>query len=157
MTDSKRPTGKPPAKELLNDLQSVQSLLNAPAVGTADWHDDVPSLAGDGEQQIPLLTPNNAPPEDATAALRQAIAARENPFLSKAAAALPKQPKQPAPPPPAPAARGTEVSAAPDESEIRALEIRALIDALIAEWLPRIEQELRTRLKDQLTRRNPPR
>lgn len=136
MTDRKAPAGKPPAKELLDDLLSVKSLLNEPHGDQADWHNDVPTLGTDSSQQIPLLTPDAAP-TDASASLRQAIANRDNPFLSKAAAALP--PRADALPPTA--GKGLDPA-----------QVKNVVDALIEEWLPRIERELRARLSKRLTR-----
>lgn len=134
------------------------------------------SLEGDTANQIPLLDPAPGEDQDRQAVLRQAAMARENPFLapSRPASTPPTEdlerriarraPANPdaaagnlssdaqavhAPAPsPAPAPAGNAPSSALADHEIR-----ALVDELLAQWLPRIERELRDRLMEELRQR----
>ena len=158
------------ASELLDELNSVSDMLgdaadDVPAAPLSE--DDVPLLAnddeadsGDSQNQIPLLgadgnaaaKPDSAPPSTRLETLARE---RENPFLprSKLDELAQSQsqtdkslrelnPDRPRPPSaPAPSAPAT-----PD--------VESIIDDLVAEWLPRLERELRDRLARAL--RNKP-
>lgn len=145
MTDRKRP-GKTPPKALLEELSSIHSLLGE---GHQDvdhlslLDDDVPllepvtSTAGDAHTQKSLFDPP-AKPASGTEPLKKSLAQRENPFLPKKSAspppATPKiEPTRPAPP-------GAVDNAA----------LRALVDEALAEWMPKIERDLRNRLMELL-------
>jgi hypothetical protein len=151
MTDQRKPPGgKTPPKALLDELTSIQALLGE---GDRDvspaslLDDDVPLLEpgaaeGDAHTQIPLLG------DDKTRSpLSKAVAERENPFLPRKPAqpitASPKiEPARPSIPPLAPT-RAAPTS--PDDAAIR-----ALADEVLAEWMPKIERDLRNRLIDIL-------
>lgn len=156
MSRNRKPGAGP--DELLDELTSLQSLLgdaahDVPLASTDD--DDIPLLPpddgdeGDLASQIPLLEPAPEQRPDRQAMLRRAALARDNPFLAAArnatARSTPTPPAPPAPaaPPAAPAARRPTL----DESAMR-----ALVDELLAQWLPRIERELRARLMEELRR-----
>src|SRR5690606_4440800 len=96
--------------------------------------------------------------------LRKAVSERENPFLPKSASAPKPQPpltgskaiealiaqraastpRAPAPSPASPAAPAT----------LSDNQIHALVDEVLAEWLPKIERDLRNRLIDALKNRS---
>lgn len=154
MTDQRKPSGKPPPaktppKALLDELNSIHSLLG-------EAGQDVPATPLDAD--IPLLPPVDAPTADrpagssqislldGTPPLRKALAERENPFLPK----RPVEPSQtvasstPAtakPVLPLPEKSGS--TPVPDSAQIR-----ALVDETLAEWLPKIERDLRARLTE---------
>jgi hypothetical protein len=146
-------------------------------VHPADLEDELPVLQpeseddgeegdeGDGHTQIPLLQPDDASAggSDANQRLRKALTERENPFLAqakKAAAEAQKktdipsltrdnpfleskttEPEQttPAPEP------ATDQPGGLDEQTMR-----AMVDEVLAAWLPKIERELRDRLMEYL-------
>lgn len=172
--DSKHPARALSANRrgLLNELDDIRSLLGDGLPGPGNLDDlDIPLLQpeGDAHTQIPLL--GSEPPVAAAAppaqapltppaapALEKAIAERENPFLPRATMERLAQhhrqtpqalrPAAPAPlsssPPPA--------TPAPAASEPRLDDraMRAIVDEILAAWMPRIERELRTRLLDEL-------
>ncbi|MDF1630787.1 MAG: hypothetical protein P1U78_13400 [Alcanivoracaceae bacterium] len=138
MTDQRKPPGKPTPKALLNELTSIQSLL-----GDADQDvepsslldDDVPLLdpvdadideGGDQHQQISLLDGAERPEP-----LNKALSERENPFLPRKVSAVQPQP-------------AAKPAATPDSTNDARL--HALADEVLAEWMPKIEQDLRNRL-----------
>ncbi|MCC1495195.1 hypothetical protein [Alcanivorax sp. 1008] len=138
MTDQRKPPGKPSPKALLDELTSIQSLL-----GDADkdvepsslLDDDVPLLdpaeadideGGDHHQQISLLDGPERPEP-----LNKALLERENPFLPRKVMAV--QPPPTAKPAPAP-------------DSIDEARLHALADEVLADWMPKIEQDLRNRL-----------
>ena len=145
MTDQRKPPGKAPPKALLDELHSIHSLLG-------DGHQDVlpSSLLDDG---VPLLEPADPTEGDARAQkslfdapakpasdeqpLRKLLAGRDNPFLS----GKPSTPPTPAkiePAQPTPAAALNDAA------------LRALVDEALAEWMPKIERDLRRRLMELL-------
>ena len=156
--------------DLLDELTSIQSLLGEGAEDV-DQHllseDDIPLLPpddepeGDAHNQIPLLGGDAARSAEPAAGknLHRELSERENPFLPKATLDQIKQSQaqtsksiekmiaqrsttatsQPASP-----GAGT---ARPSLSDA---EIRALVDEILASWMPGIERELRNRLIDEL-------
>lgn len=158
---------KPTRTDLLDELNSIQSLLGDAArdVDQPLADDEIPVLPpdadGDAHAQIPLLgadASSNADP------LRKALSERENPFLPKSAGASKPQspltgskaiealiaeraastPRAPAPSPSSPATPST----------LSDSQIHALVDEVLAEWLPKIERDLRNRLIDALKNRS---
>ncbi|MFN3713860.1 MAG: hypothetical protein ACK4SX_09395 [Alcanivoracaceae bacterium] len=154
MSDQRKPPGgKTPPKALLDELSSIQALLGdgdrdvAPASLLDDdvpLLDPVPPLAGDADSQIPLL--DESGPATASSPLSKALAARDNPFLPRkpgpaAPSATPKiEPARPAAPAPS---RSSPVA-------LNDAAARALVDEVLAEWMPKIERDLRNRLMDLL-------
>lgn len=154
MSDQRKPPGKVPPKALLDELSSIRSLL-----GDADK--DVPPMLLEGEE-LPVLTPDapggdahtqaslfDAPAPGGRDPLRKALAERENPFLPRKPAAPAAAAPTLKPTRPAPAASPSAPARRPDDAAVR-----ALVDELVAAWLPKIEQELRDRLTAML--RNTP-
>lgn len=179
MSKDKKSTDR---SDLLDELSSIQSLLGDAAQDVRQDHmdDDIPMLPpekdagsaaeGDAHTQIPLLGEDSAGKKTQQNPLHKALTERANPFLSQA-------------PPPArqqgaaPASRAIEemivqraeranpflpqTSAATGKAEAPAVpslseaQVRALVDEILAQWMPRIERELRDRLMDEL--RDPPR
>lgn len=142
MTDQRKPPGKPTPKALLDELTSIRSLL-----GDADKDVEPSSLLDD---DVPLLDPVENPDDsdanqqisllDAVAAARpeplnKALSERENPFLPRKILTAPAKP--------APASTPT-----PDH--IDDAQLRSLVDEALAEWMPRIERDLRNRLMELL-------
>lgn len=139
MTDQRKPPGKPTPKALLDELTSIHSLL-----GDADKDVEPASLLDD---DAPLLDPvdsadGHANPQisllDAAAAerpepLNKALSERENPFLPRKTIAASAKPA------PAPAPHSVDDA-----------RLRALVDEALAEWMPKIERDLRNRLMDLL-------
>lgn len=162
MSDPRKPPGKVPPKALLDELSSIRTLLGdadkdvAPLLLEGDdlvEGDDLPVLVpepteGDAHTQTSLFDPPPAPAKMPAGkdkdSLSKALAERENPFLPRKPAPMPSasprlEPTRPAPaapatPPPRPQAR-------PDEAAMR-----ALVDEVLAEWMPKLERELRDRL-----------
>lgn len=154
MTDPRKPANKNTAKALLDELTSIRSLLNDGdelADGNKDvphsslLDDEVPLLepleaaeAGDGHQQMPLLgSTSSAAMEQDAPPVHKALAERENPFLPR----KPLNVSAAAPLASAPPLHSSQ----PDDERLR-----TLIDETLAEWLPKIEQDLRQRLRTLL-------
>lgn len=154
--------------ELLDELSSIQTLLGDAAKDVAqdvlgEEEDGIPvlppaeDLEGDAHTQIPLL--GGGQPAADSAPLRQAASARDNPFLPKAAVAQARQNRHEtskaieamieqrttAPKPSAPQVRAPEAKTALSDAEVR-----ALVDEVLAAWMPKLERELRERLTEQL-------
>ncbi len=168
MSKNKKPGGS--RGELLDELSSIQSLLGDAARDVEQHNltgdDDIPVLPpeddGDAHTQIPLL---GADATDDPAQVRKAATARENPFLPKSTVnraqqsrndtskaieamiqqrtAAPARPAATPPPLPRPSA-GTSSPTLSDQ------QVRALVDEILAAWMPRIERELRDRLIEEL-------
>ena len=163
--------GGPPDKQkrasaLLDELDSVKSLLGDAArdVPQAEMEgeegDPVPTLLPeDDDGQIPLLGGDSGPTGAASQtssqsvkdSVRQALSERQNPFLSaaraaaaSAAATTPASSTQRAAPPPTSKA----------DSYLSDQDIQAMVNDLLAAWMPRIEQELRQRLINALRSRS---
>jgi len=151
MTDQRKPSDKPPSvktppKALLDELNSIHSLLG-------EAGKDVPATSLDAD--IPLLPPVDEPAAssqisllDGAPPLRRALAERENPFLPKrpteASKAVASSPPAMAKPVASPQGKtGLTSEPAPDSAQIR-----ALVDETLAEWLPKIERDLRARLTE---------
>ena len=161
---------KPTRTDLLDELSSIQSLLGDAAhdVDQPLQDDEIPVLPpddadGDAHTQIPLLGAD-APHNSTADPLRKALSERENPFLPKSASSPKPQPpltgskaiealiaqraaitpRAPAPSPASPAAPAT----------LSDNQIHALVDEVLAEWLPKIERDLRNRLIDTLKNRS---
>jgi hypothetical protein len=145
MTDQRKPPGKTPPKALLDELNSIHSLL-----GDADR--DVPpsSLLDD---DVPLLEPaspaskSGSQPSlfDKTEAssrqpLNKALAERDNPFL-------PRKPAAPSSATPKIESTRPATTAPTPPGDAR---LRALVDETLAEWMPKIERDLRNRLMELL-------
>jgi hypothetical protein len=146
MTDQRKPPGKAPPKALLDELSSIHSLLgdgHQDVLPSSLLDDDVPLLEpadpaeGDTQAQKSLFDAPGKPASDEEP-LRKMLAGRDNPFL----------PRKPATPPPAvpkiEPARPTP-SPAPNDAALR-----ALVDEALAEWMPKIERDLRNRLMELL-------
>lgn len=158
MTDSSKPANKSTAKALLDELSSIRSLLSDSdmlADGSKDvphsslLDDEVPLLGpievtatdegatqqdeGDSHQQIPLLDSAEAKSEQKIAPTHKALSERENPFL-------PRKPQNTAPAP-----QPTHATPASHNQPANA-DMHALVEQTLAEWLPKIEQDLRQRL-----------
>lgn len=144
MTDQRKPPGKPTPKALLDELTSIRSLL-----GDADKDVEPSSLLDD---DVPLLDPVENPDDsdanqqisllDAVAAARpeplnKALSERENPFLPRKILTAPAKP--------APASTPT-----PTPDHIDDAQLRSLVDEALAEWMPKIERDLRNRLMELL-------
>lgn len=164
------------SRELLDELSSIQSLLGDGAADV-DPHnlgegDDIPTLPpvethadddiGDAHAQIPLIGAESADARTATAtrAPKPPPAERVNPFLPQQRSA------------PEPAAKTAnealeELIAQRSANTVKAAtkaasvstptvkplndgQIRALVDETLAEWMPKIERDLRNRLIDSL-------
>lgn len=148
MTDQRKPPGKTPPKALLDELSSIHSLLGeghkdvAPSSLLDD--DDVPLLEpaapakGDAHTQKSLFDAP-AKPEPGSDPLKKSLAERENPFL----------PRKPASPP-TPAAPKIEPTRPSPSSAMNDAALRALVDEALAEWMPKIERDLRNRLMEFL-------
>ncbi|MEE4249700.1 MAG: hypothetical protein V2I38_03865 [Alcanivoracaceae bacterium] len=142
MTDQRKPPGKPSPKALLDELTSIRSLLGDADKDVAPsslLDDDVPLLEpvdtditdhGDHHQQISLLDAADRPEP-----LNKALSERENPFLPRRVVTASSTPA------PAPD------HAAENLDEAR---LRALVDEALAEWMPKIERDLRNRLIELL-------
>lgn len=160
---------KPTRSDLLDELSSIQSLLGDAARDVAQplADDDIPVLPPDiGEDaQIPLLGSGAAPATGADP-LRKALSERANPFLpnsttrppahdarsnSKAIEAMIAQraTNRAA----APGAPGNATAGRPPAALTEA-QIQALVDEALAEWMPKIERDLRNRLIDLLKSRS---
>ena len=139
------------ARALLDDLDSVKSLLGDAARDVPPAHLDdedgahVPTLEPeDGDSQIPLLGGQEKKPvadsQNGRDSVQRALSERQNPFLTQAqkAASVTKPPTT-TPPSGAKAVLGEQ-------------EIKAMVDELMATWMPRIEKELRERLIAALRR-----
>jgi hypothetical protein len=151
MTDSSKPANKSTAKALLDELSSIRSLLSDSdmlADGSKDvphsslLDDEVPLLdpievaateEGDSHQQIPLLDSAEAKSEQKIAPTHKVLSERENPFL-------PRKPQNTAPAP-----QPTHATPASHNQPANA-DMHALVEQTLAEWLPKIEQDLRQRL-----------
>ena len=162
---------KPTRTDLLDELNSIQSLLGDAArdVDQPLADDEIPvlppggSAEGDAHTQIPLLGAD-APRSSGAEPLRKALSERENPFLPKSASTAKPQPsltgskaiealiaQRAASTPPratTPAASSTPAATLSDS------QIHALVDEVLAEWLPKIERDLRNRLIDALKNRS---
>lgn len=158
--------------QLLDELSSIQDMLGE--AGEDVDEAGIPTLAaegdaapvGDAENQIPLLAPDDTSddtPNEANERLRNALKERENPFLSGAARAADNQkaPRkaesapQPSPQPapeaaPEPPAEPPAEPPPPEAARLDEQQMRALVDEVLAAWLPKIERELRARLMDYL-------
>ncbi|MGB1221927.1 MAG: hypothetical protein ACPG43_10325 [Alcanivoracaceae bacterium] len=149
--------GGRPGDDILDELNSVSSLLgDAERDVDPDGMDDggVPLLepeasdAGDGDAhtQIPLLGADDPDKPAAPKDLKKELAARDNPFLPrKQIDELAKSRQQASEviantPAPSPSAGATPPKALPDE------QVRQAVDAVLAEWMPRLEADLRARL-----------
>jgi len=158
--------------ELLDELSSIQTLLGDAAQDVEQQHldaddDDIPVLPpvgadedGDAHNQIPLL---GGDAEENPADVRKAATSRDNPFLpkatlsqarqnrdetSKAIEAMIQQRTAAAQRSPAtPAAATPPRTTAPTLSDAQ---VRALVDEILAAWMPKLERELRARLIDEL-------
>ncbi|MCB1836736.1 MAG: hypothetical protein KDH99_03875 [Alcanivoracaceae bacterium] len=160
---------KPTRTDLLDELSSIQSLLGDAAhdVDQPLLEDEIPVLPpddadGDAHTQIPLLGADT--PRSTGDPLRKALSERENPFLPKSAGAAKPQPtltgskaiealiaQRAASAPHAPAASPASPAAPAALSDSQ---IHALVDEVLAEWLPKIERDLRNRLIDALKNRS---
>lgn len=174
-----RKTGKNPPdsplpekdrKELLDELSSVQDMLNEEAASKAS-DEDLPVLQPEspgqtlenGEEQMPLLQPDTDEPgsDPANERLRQALSERPNPFLSDAARNTDPQNRgtpastgeKPDPQAGKPAPGDSGQTASADTSGLSEQEMRALVDETLAAWLPKIERELRDKLMEHLRNR----
>jgi hypothetical protein len=154
--------------ELLDELASVQDMLSEDNnKGTPDQDPPVlePESPGEPlspgtEEQMPLLQPDAHQPhsDPANNRLRQALSERPNPFLSDAARNTDPQNRATTPSadqapgersePPATAQAPMDASAA--ASGLGENEMRALVDEILAAWMPRIERELRDKLMERL-------
>mgnify|MGYP006147837405 CR=1 FL=1 len=145
MTDQRKPPGKTPPKALLDELNSIHSLL-----GDADrdvqpsslLDDDVPLLepanpSGKGGSQTSLFDKTDNGPRPP---LNKALAERDNPFLPRKQAAVPSA---------APKIESTRPATAAQTPPGDA-RLRALVDETLAEWMPKIERDLRHRLMELL-------
>jgi|SRR5690606_2841950 len=159
---------KPTRTDLLDELSSIQSLLGDAAhdVDQPLLEDEIPVLPpddadGDAHTQIPLLGAGT--PRSTADPLHKALCERENPFLPKSAGAAKPQPpltgskaiealiaQRAASTPRAPAASPASPAAPAALSDSQ---IHALVDEVLAEWLPKIERDLRNRLIDALKNR----
>lgn len=151
MTDQRKPPGKPTPKALLDELTTIHSLLGDADKDVAPsslLDDDVPLLdpidadstdSGDSHQQISLLdTASTQRPEP----LNKALSERENPFLPRKAVTAPGKP--------AAAPAGPSNPPAPTPGSVDDVQLRALVDETLAEWMPKIERDLRSRLMELL-------
>lgn len=162
---------KPTRTDLLDELSSIQSLLGDAAhdVDQPLLQDEIPvlppddSAEGDAHAQIPLLGADA--PRSSAEPLRQALSERDNPFLPKSAGTAKPQPSltgskaiealiaQRATSAPPRAAAPAPTPGAPT-TELSDSQIHALVDETLAEWLPKIERDLRNRLIDALKNRS---
>lgn len=160
---------KPTRTDLLDELSSIQSLLGDAArdVDQPLLEDEIPVLPpddadGDTHTQIPLLGAE-APRSTSADPLRKALSERENPFLPKSASTPKPQPslagskaieaqiaQRAASMPPRP----TQAAPIAPAGGLGDSEIHALVDEVLAEWLPKIERDLRNRLIDALKNRS---
>ena len=142
MTDQRKPPGKAPPKALLDELTSIHSLLgdgHQDVLPSSLLDDDVPLLepadpAGESARGQKSLFDAPAKPASDQEPLRKMLAGRDNPFLPRTPAAPPPavpkiEPTRPTPPP------------TPNDASLR-----ALVDETLAEWMPKIERDLRNRL-----------
>lgn len=147
MTDQRKPPGKTPPKALLDELSSIHSLLgegHRDVAPSSLLDDDVPLLEpatpgkGDAHTQKSLFDP---PPKAASASepLKKTLAERDNPFL----------PKKPVAPPPL-AAPKIEPARPATANKVSDAALRAVVDEALAEWMPKIERDLRNRLMEFL-------
>lgn len=158
--------------QLLNELSSIQDMLGD--AGEDVDETGIPTLTdegqtgaqggkdadGDARNQIPLLAPDDdgasgQSPNEANERLRRALKERENPFLSGAARAADSQKPQhkaESAPQPAPEAAPEPPAepAPPEAARLDEQQMRALVDEVLAAWLPKIERELRARLMEYL-------
>jgi len=160
---------KPTRTDLLDELSSIQSLLGDAAhdVDQPLLEDEIPVLPpddadGDAHTQIPLLGADT--PRSTADPLHKALSERENPFLPKSAGAAKPQPPlsgskaiealiaQRAASTPRARAASPASPAAP--ATLSDSQIHALVDEVLAEWLPKIERDLRNRLIDALKNRS---
>jgi hypothetical protein len=153
MSDQRKPpSGKDTPKALLDELSSIQSLLGEGGkdvpLTTLDGQapELTPRKATDVGNQMPLLGDGSRP--TSSSPLSKALSERENPFLPRkpqhtpsAAPAIPTPPPRHRPP--------TQASGQLSETQMR-----ALVDEALAEWLPKIERDLRNRLMEKLRRDN---
>jgi len=161
-------------KELLDELSSVQDMLgnqdDAPEKAGEDppllqpetsGHEREARSGGDSEEQMPLLQPDtgDSGTDPANERLRQALSERPNPFLSDAArntdpknrtpseastGAQPDSRAEPSAPATATPTAGAHASGLNEQ------QMRALVDEILAAWLPKIERELRDKLMEHL-------
>ena len=151
MTDQRKPPGKTPPKALLDELSSIHSLLGEGHQDVAPsslLDDDVPLLEpaspgeGDAHTQKSLFdSPAKSAPSEEP--LKNMLAGRENPFL----------PRKPAATPP-PAAPKIEPTRPAPSSALNDAALRALVDETLAEWMPKIERDLRNRLMELLRKKS---
>jgi hypothetical protein len=165
-------------RELLDELSSIQSLLGDAAADVAPHtlgeEDDIPTLPpaaeddeiGDAHAQIPLLGEKPTPqpitttkPERAASesAASQAPAERVNPFLPKT-----NTPTKPAREKASQdiekliaqrtqdAVSATSAASTASAQALSGHQIRVLAEEVLAEWMPKIERDLRNRLIDAL-------
>lgn len=172
-----RKSGKPPRKnpfleesrdKLLDELNSIQDLLREDDGGEkTSAADTAPPLLepepdndkGDAEQQIPLLDSDagtRATPA-ASDRLHKALSERPNPFLSAAGKAADRKNRPAAAEQTTPTSGRDKQEPAPKPEKAPALndegEMRALVDEVLAAWMPKIERELRARLMEYLRER----
>lgn len=166
-------------KNLLEELDNLRGLLgdetadvsvdNLPVLGDSQDSDDrIPLLKTREENQLPLLEMEPAPaprPASTTTArttttspgdLKQTLASRANPFLKNAEAAIAARD--------AAVARDTAKAAAPQAKgmaeparatpPLSEAQINRLVDDVLKECLPHIEQTLRIHLNAALHRQN---
>ena len=156
---SKKGAGGRPGDDILNELTSVSSLLGEAGkdVDPEGMDDGVPVLepeggdSGDAHTQIPLLGGDDDASRGAARDLKKELAARENPFLPhKQIDALKKSRQQAGDAltgkAPAPAANSSAPAKPAADSKITDDQVKQTVDALLAEWMPRLEKELRERL-----------
>lgn len=147
---NKRPGDTLAARQrgLLHELDDIRTLLGDD--GDAALL-DIPLLQpeGDAHTQIPLLdTALSAPATSETSAVERAIAERENPFLPRATMERLAQHHRQAPTPEITAV--APVIAASTTAPLDEQAQRAMVDEVLAVWLPRIERDLRARLMTRL-------
>lgn len=174
---AKSSTDKRSSRELLDELNSIQSLLGDAAADVDPQNlsddDDIPTLPasaedgsiGDAHAQIPLL--GSTPPGSKSAASTVKTAPekpteRVNPFLSSpstsskpareaASLDIEKLIAQRAQETIRSTAQATsKPSSASPTQRLSEQQVRALAEEVLAEWMPKIERDLRNRLIDAL-------
>ena len=152
MTDQRKPPGKPTPKALLDELTSIHSLLgdadkDVPPSSLLD--DDVPLLdavdtdvSSDPGEQIPLLDTDTAALVR-NEPLHKALSERENPFLPRRIVTERTKPAT---------APATHPPASSPTDSIDDSRLLALVDEVLAEWMPKIEQDLRSKLMELLSK-----
>ena len=158
------------AGALLDELDSVKSLLGdaaedvpPPDLGEddavptlepepADSDGQIPLLGGDADKPATTAAAGNAPkPASANESLRRALSERQNPFL---AAAAKSASANAAPSSPGASAAPANPQASKAEATLSDQEINAMVNDVLASWMPRLEQELRQRLIAALRRQS---